>query len=227
MTPIGGLVCAPNEKEAPSVSDQNPDFDVIPIQRGTTLTGYFERKSGRAKKITPTDLIADATSVLDVVDILQGRQFSFVLIGHKIEGYVHFSDLNHQLVKLTFFMILGALERAALNSIHGRSDRESLRRDLPQERFKQIEKAYERAGRAARDLVSYLNLPDILRLAAKAGWFSVEDRLIKAMKKVRDGAAHGPGNLVSSYDDVRMLAEVKRECLHVLGTRGALDSSGN
>jgi hypothetical protein len=218
MTPRAGLVCAVNDIQAGGVSDSNPDYDVIPIQHNGTLTGYFERKSGRTKRISPTDLIADGTSLLDLVDILEERQFSFVLSRQKIEGYVHFSDLNHQLVKLTFYVILEALERMALNSIQGRSDRESLKRDLGQERFKQIEKAYKRAGRAARDLVSYLNLADILRLAAKTGPITVEDRLIKAMKKARDGAAHGLENLVSSYDDLTTLANVKRECLRVLGT---------
>jgi hypothetical protein len=218
MTPRAGLVCGANAMQACSVSDKNPDYDVIPIQQEGTLTGYFERKSGRTKRIMLADLIADGTSLLDLVDILEERQFYFVLSGKKIEGYVHFSDLNHQLVKLTFYVILEALERMARNSIQSRSDRDSLKEDLGPDRFKQIEKAYKRAGRAARDLVSYLNLSDILQLAAKTGPISVEDRLIKSMKKVRDGAAHGLENLVSSYDDVTTLANVKRECLRVLGT---------
>jgi hypothetical protein len=218
MTPNAALVYAANDMQAGKVSDDNPDFDVIPVQQDGTPSGYFERKFRKTKKITPTDLIADGTSLLDLVDILEERQFSFVLSRHKIEGYVHFSDLNHQLVKLTFYVILEALERVALNSIQGSSDRESLKRDLDPVRFKQIEEAYKRAGRAARNLVSYLNLSDILRLAAKTGPISVEERLIKAMKRVRDGAAHGTENLVSSYEDVTRLANVKRECLRALGT---------
>ena len=73
-------------------------------------------------------------------------------------------------------------------------------------------------GEAARSLVSYLNISDVLRLAAKAGPIYVEEGFIKAMKGVRDGAAHVLENLVSSYDDVTRLANVKRECLRVLGT---------
>ncbi|MGH9739392.1 MAG: hypothetical protein ACRD4X_12535 [Candidatus Acidiferrales bacterium] len=218
MTPRTGLVCALNGMQAARVSDDNPDYDVIPIQQGGILTGYFERKLRRARKITPADLIADGTSLLDLVEILEERQFSFVLSRQKIEGYVHYSDLNHQLVKLTFYVMLEALERTALNSIHSTSDRESLKKDLPEQRFEQIEKAYKRAGRAARDLLGYLNLSDMLQLAAKRGHVSVEGRFIKAMKKVRDGAAHSTENLVSSYDDVKTLANVKRECLRVLGT---------
>jgi hypothetical protein len=217
MTQRADLVCAAGHVQASTVSDNHPDYEVIPIQQGGTLTGYFERKSGRTKSITPADLITDGTSLIDLVDILEERQFSFVLSRQKIEGYVHFSDLNHQLVKLTYYVLLQALERMALNSIQSRSDSESLKKDLGLDRFNQIEKAYLRAGRAARALVSYLNLSDILQLAALTGPISVESRLIKPMKKFRDGAAHGSGNLVSSYNDVTTLADVKRECLRVLG----------
>ena len=217
MTPRNALVCAANDLQAARVSDDNPDYDVIPIRKEGRLTGYFERRSGRVNKIMPDDLIADGTSLLDLVDILEDRQFSFVLSGQKIEGYAHFSDLNHQLVKLTFYVVLEAVERMALDSIQGNFDRESLKKALGTERFGQIEKAYKRAGRAARDLVSYLNISDILRLAAKTGSVSIESQFVRAIKKVRDGAAHSTENLVSSYDDLRTLASVKRECLRVLG----------
>jgi hypothetical protein len=218
MTTRAELVCAANDVHARTISDKHPDYDVIPIQQQETLTGYFERKPGKAQIITPADLVTDGTSLLDLVDILEARQFSFVLSGRKIEGYVHFSDLNHQLMKLTFYVLLQAIERMALSSTQRRSDHESLKQDLGEKRFKQIEGAYLRAGRAARDIVSYLNLSDILQLAVKAGAISVENGLIKAMKRFRDGAAHVSENLVSSYDDVTTLANVKRECLRLLGT---------
>jgi hypothetical protein len=106
----------------------------------------------------------------------------------------------------------------ALNSIRGRDDRESLKRNLDPVRFKQIEDAYKRTGQAARSLVSYLNLSDILRLADRAGTIHIADSVIKAMKNVRNGAAHASENLVSTYDDVSKLGRVKRECLTVLGS---------
>lgn len=217
MTPRTALVCATNDAGATKVSDDNPEYDVIPIRQQGTLTGYFERKSGRVNRIMPDDLIADGTSLLELVDILEERQFSFVLSRQRIEGYVHFSDLNHQLVKLTFYVLLEALERMALNSIQSNCGNETLKKELGSERFGQIEKAYNRAGRAGRDLLSYLNISDMLRLAAKTSTVSVEGRFVKAIKKVRDGAAHSTENLVSSYDDVKTLANVKRECLRVLG----------
>jgi hypothetical protein len=217
MTPGAGLLCAADDMQAVVVSDENPDFDVIPIQQDGTFTGYYERKFQRKKKITPNDLISDGTSLLELVAILGDRQFSFVLSRQKVAGYVHFSDLNHQLVKLTFYVMLEALERIALDSIRGIDDRESLKRELDPARFQQIENAYNRAGQAARSLVSYLNLSDLLKLASKAGAIQVEDSVVKAMKEIRNGAAHASENLVSSYDDVTKLGKVVRECLRLLG----------
>jgi hypothetical protein len=218
MTGNPDLVCGANERDAASKSEANPDFDVIPIQRDGVLIGYFERETCNKKRITASDLISDGTSLLDLVDILQVRPFAFVLSRERVEGYVHFSDLNHQLVKLTFYVILEALERLGLNSIRGRDDRDSLKRDLDPVRFKQIEDAYKRTGQAARSLVSYLNLSDILRLADSAGAIHIEESLITEMKSVRDGSAHVSENLVSIYDGVSKLGRVKRECLRVLGS---------
>ena len=217
MTGNLDLVCGANEKDAASKLEANPDFDVIPIQRDGRLTGYFLRESRTMKRITASDLISDGTSLLDIVDILEVRPFAFVLSRERIQGYVHYSDLNHQLVRLTFYVILEAIERMALNAIRGRDDRESLQRDIDPLRFKQIDDAYKRAAKAARSLVSYLNLSDLLRLAGKAGAIHIEDGVIKEMKTVRDGAAHVTENLVSTYDDVSRLGRVKQECLRVLG----------
>jgi hypothetical protein len=63
-------------------------------------------------------------------------------------------------------------------------------------------------------------LPDIrelLRLAATAGTIHIEESVAKAMLSARNGAAHVSRDLVSTYDGVKNLAKVKRECLRVLG----------
>jgi len=141
----------------------------------------------------------------------------FVLSHRHIEGYVHYSDLNHHLIKLAFYVILEAIERVALDSVQGRDDRESLKKDLAPARFKQIEDAYKRTGDAARSLSTYLNISDLLRLAAKADAIHIEEGLVRVIKGVRDASAHPSNNLISDYSDVKKLADVKRECLRVLG----------
>lgn len=217
MIPKRELVCAADGIHAANVSKNYPDFSVIPLQKNAKLAGYFLRDSQASKEIHLNDLISDGTSLLDLVEIFEDREFSFVLTHREIAGYVHFSDLNHHLVKLTFYVILEALERHALSAIPQKSDREYLSKNLEPIRFSQVEKQYKRDGDAARSLFNYLNVSDILRLAVKAGTLLLDDDIIKAMKEIRDGAAHASENIVADFRSVKKLATVKRECLRVLG----------
>lgn len=219
MIPSSKLVCADNEEQAAVVSDANPDFNVIPIRREGKVTAYFERTSRTTTEFTPSDLIADGAKLLDLVEILEGREFVFVLSSDKDEGYgyVHFSDLNHHLVKLTFYVLLAALERLTLESIKGKDDHDSLKRHLNPGRFNYIQRRYKDAGEAARSLVSYLNICELLGLAASAGTLHVEKDVAKAMLSARDGASHASKNLVSSHREVSELVRVKKECQRVLG----------
>jgi hypothetical protein len=220
MIPSSRLVCADNEEQAAVVSDANPDFNVIPIRQDGNIAAYFERNSRITTNITPSDLISDGTKLLDLVEILEHREFVFVLSSEKGEGYgyVHFSDLNHHLVKLTFYVLLAALERLALESIKGKDDRDTLKSHLNPGRFNYVEQRYKDTGEAARSLVSYLNISELLGLAALAGTIQVEKDVAKAMLSARDGASHATKNLVSSHSGVRELVRVKKECQRVLGS---------
>ena len=217
MIPEAGLTCASDGTDAARVSKDKPDFSVIPIRQGGRLSGYFLRDSRTSKQIVLNDLISDGTSLLDLVEILGDREFSFVLSHREIAGYVHFSDLNHHLVKLAFYVILEALERQALSSIPRQDDREYLRKSLDSSRFAQIKQQYKRDGDAARSLFNYLNISDILRLATKEGTIQLDDTVIKAMKEARDGASHVSESIVADFESVKKLASVKRECLRILG----------
>jgi hypothetical protein len=219
MIPSAALVCAGDESEAAKVSNGNPDFNVIPIKREGKLGGYFERDSHIAREITLNDLISDGTSLLDLVEILEERQFSFILSHRQIAGYAHFSDLNHHLVKLAFYVILEALERHVLSSIQGRdaNDKEFLSKNLNPNRFPRISEQYKRDGDAARSLYNYLNISDILHLAVKTGKLQIDNDAIREAKQVRDAAAHALENIVADYEGVKRLGRVKRECLRILG----------
>ena len=127
MVPATGLICAGDDIDAARVSKDNPDFNVIPIRHKGKLTGYFERDSHTTSQIALSDLISDGTSLLDLVGTFEDREFSFVSSDRQISGYVHYSDLNHHLLKLSFYVILEALERQVLSSIRRNDDREYLR----------------------------------------------------------------------------------------------------
>jgi hypothetical protein len=219
MTPRSALISGSNEAEAIKASIDHTDFDVIPIMPGGELSGYFERESRRTSNIEVNDLISDGTSLIDLVDIFERRKFSFVLSYQSVNGYVHYSDLNHQLVKLTFYVLLEALQKHALGSIGTRAnDRQYLATVFGEPRANQIEKYYKDAGRAGRSLSNYLNISDILKLAIREGTIELDETVVGFMKDARNGAAHVLENLVSCYPDVSKLAQVKREALRILGS---------
>jgi hypothetical protein len=47
----------------------------------------------------------------------------------------------------------------------------------------------------------------MLRLAVRAGTIQIDYEVIKAMKEIRDGAAHPLENLVAHYNGVKKLAK--------------------
>jgi len=215
MTTKPRLICAQDPETAPQVSSSYPDFSIIPITKDGALTAYFERDTGRARAIEVGDLVSDGATLIDMVDILQARGFSFVLTHQRIDGYVHYSDLNHQLVKWTFYVMLEAVERMTLEALRPADERAYIMENLGSDRFKQIEAMYKRASDNGRNLMTYLNLADILRLAVSDGSLHLDEASIKMMKQVRDWAAHVLYDLPDETA-VCTLATVKRECLRLL-----------
>ena len=216
MVTTGALKCASGELDAVVVSDANSEFSFIPILQENRISMYYCRDTGGVSHIGVFDLISEGTGVLDLVDVLEHREFAFVQGLRQIDGYVHFSDLNHSLVKLTFYVLLEGVERFALESVRTGLTNAFLNETLGENRFGQIQRAYERSGDAGQSVINYLNIADALKLAREGGKLEIEDCLIQAIKRVRDGAAHVLENLVSDYSDVKTLADVKSQCLRVL-----------
>jgi len=217
MVNADGLVCAESKSKAFLVSQANLDFNLIPIRIKGRFTAYFLRDSKQVGKLSVNDLVSDGTGILDLVDILAHREFAFVLGPRQIDGYVHYSDLNHHLVKLSFYVLLEAIERFALDSVRAKFDDDFLQQVLGQSRFQQVKRFYKQSGDAGQSVINYLNIADVLKLAKAAKSFDIENDTVRAIKCVRDGAAHVSENLVSNYDDVRKLADVKRESMRILG----------
>ncbi len=86
MTPNAALVCAADDIQAGTVSDDHPDFDVIPIQQDATPTGYFERKFRKTKRIAPTDIIADGTSSSTSSKFSKSASFHLCSVARRLKG---------------------------------------------------------------------------------------------------------------------------------------------
>ena len=111
MIPAKDLVCATCIPQAVELLNRYLDFDMIPLVVQDSITAYLERSGSDPRPLRISDLVSDATSILDIVDILTDRPRMFVLVHNRISGYVHFSDLNRPIVKLPFFVLLEAVER--------------------------------------------------------------------------------------------------------------------
>lgn len=220
MIPAEKLICAPREKDAPTVSAEKPDFNVIPIKPHKQIKCYYERDSRETKPITPHDLISEGTSILDLVRIFaNNRGFYFVLAQCQIAGYVHFSDLNNRVVKLTIYTIIEALESHALISLGSSIDEEFLMKSLAKGRFKKIKSLFERAREkdANRSWADFLNIEDILRLAVKSGTIQLPEHMIKAIVCVRNKVAHQVRPLINEQRDAALLERVACQCRQALG----------
>jgi hypothetical protein len=218
MTPALRLKTAGDAASAPLVSASHPDFSIIPLKKDGALCAYFERDSHATKPINLDDLISDGTTLIELIEVLRGRDFSFVLANRRITGYVHYSDLNHQLVKWTFYVMLEAVERLALDSLRFQDEVSYLETRLGPERLNQVIKMYKRAGDKGRSLLTYLNIADILALAAADGALNVDTSSIRLMRRIRNWTTH-PFDLLADTG-VEELAAVKTECLRLLGANG-------
>jgi hypothetical protein len=123
-------------------------------------------------------------------------------------------------ILLTFHLLLRALEREAVESLEPalRRDESFIRKTLGDERVNRVTKQYGKHADAARNLFSYMNIADVLRLAVAAGTIQMSGDLLQQVRRARNASAHPSLALVTSHGDVSTLANVKDENLRLLGT---------
>lgn len=221
MVPAERLVCAPAESDAPRISELNQDYNIIPIKDNGVIKAFYERDTKALGPIMVQHLVGSDTSIMDLVDILRTREFCLPLVGNKIGGYVHFSDLNNPLVKLTFYVIFEAFEQHLLAAIHPVAEQEVHRTSGPR-RLRRIKKKVEEAQnnranlRLESPLESFLDLSEILRIAVAKHKLSEDVKRDKSITIFRNRISHAGWPLVENHGDVRTLVQVKARCIAVL-----------
>lgn len=222
MVPKADLKFGSNESEARNLLDQYPNYDIIPIDQKGLISSYVKRSSQRVRNIITRDLVSEATSILDLVDILQDRKFCFVLVANRIGGYVHFSDLNNHLVKLPYFIIFEALERHLIESIRPLVDEETLMKILDPQRFTAIKDMMRRQRQQSADLdwVSLLSFDEILRCSCDLGKIRLKPEEVKQISETRNCVCHADRIFVKSHNDIKRLAKVKTLCISLLADAG-------
>ena len=218
MVPMEDLTCARDQAFALRLLEENPDFDVIPVERKGELYAYLERGSESLKCIRLRDIVSDGTAILDLVDVLGKQKFCFVLATNIIAGYLHFSDLNKPIVKLPFFVILEALERWLVEKLSPLVNESNLQTLLDPQRVEAIREKmrYMSEKRANLGWVIKLYFPEILKFAVNLGVVKLKQQQIDLLSNVRNRICHADKMLVEEHKDVRRLADTKRICLSVL-----------
>jgi hypothetical protein len=217
MIPKEHLVSASANAEAPAISKQYPDYNIIPILDEGALVAFYERDKKASRPITVQDLVGSDTSIMDLVEVLSNREFCFALVGNEIGGYVHFSDLNNPLVKLTFYVIFEAFERHLLTAISPLTE-PGIEHVLGTKRLIRIRREMRKAqaDRANLSLENFLFLPEILRIAVAKRKLSPDKKRDECIRMFRNRVSHAGWLLIQKHGDVKTLIEAKKNCLAVL-----------
>lgn len=163
-------------------------------------------------------MYSDATSILDLLDILREQKFVFILANRCIAGYVHFSDLNNHIMKLPFFVILEALEHRLVEEVSPLINEGNLEMVLNPQRAEKVKDImrHMKEKRADLSLVNVLSFNEIVRFACHFEKVALEPKQVEEISKVRNLVCHANRPLVEAHRDVRRLAESKNICISVL-----------
>jgi hypothetical protein len=212
------LLCASNETSAQKELKVNPAFDVIPIERNSRICSYLERGAKSPKNINLKDIISDATSTLDLVDVLSNKKFCFVLSGNDLRGYVHFSDLNKQIVKLPLFVIFEALENYIIKEIRLLINENNLDKVLDSQRISNLKDKMRKLRKNRADLgwVNLLYFKERILFARYFEKIKLKVKEIDTMSSFRNLICHAGGPLVESHQSVSCLSDIKKKCITIL-----------
>ena len=218
MVPAEKLVKAKTIEDAYLLLEEYDDFNLIPLETEDNITAYVERNNPGLKSIDLNLVMGIGCSILDLVDVLAERQFCFVLGKWGIEGYVHFSDLNHHLVDLPYYILLQAVETHVVSLIQDQFTQDNLYKVFEGAVVNKITRDFEKnkINDANRSLLNEVNLNKMLKFARYFGLSDLEDEEIDELYKVRNSLAHAPERLIKKHDDVRILMRTTRQCYRIL-----------
>jgi hypothetical protein len=180
-TPLDGALSLDPE-EHPRVAAKrlaDNDFDQAPVCRGEDLEGFALRRTLEITSVhsvaqctvplTPAVLVSADAGLPSLLPVLATNAFTFVLHGHVVSGFVTPSDLNKQLARTHFFLLLASLEvmlggliRATYPDLEiALGTLTPKRSDAVQDRLRRDE-----ASNVALDLVAEMEFADLLRVVA-------------------------------------------------------------
>ncbi len=157
---------------------------------------------------------------MDLISHLENKKFVFVFCGNKIGGFIHFSDLNNELVKLPLYLLFQAVESNLILKLDDKINEELLIKNLGNERYQDIKKKMEnlKKNNANLNWFSLLYFGEIIRIACALNIIKMKGNEIDVVAKVRNLISHSGEPLVKKHIDVKKIVDAKKICYRILQT---------
>lgn len=196
------------------------EYDVVPYPKTGKIEGFFQRKVDELISLKPDHLISNATSLLNMPRLLDQALFRFVISTDKIDGYVHYSDLNKPAMKVPLFVLIQAKEKNLWDRIKDQITEDIVHKVLPDKARGCIKK--RNAARKSNVDIGWtgaFSLPSILRLARYFKATDLSDDQIELLRLTRNDVAHSDKNLVDRHSDVSQLVAALKLCQSALKSK--------
>lgn len=130
MTRREEMVTAKTAKEAYNISSK-PDFpyDIIPlVSTDGNITGYSKKGESEGQSLNVRNILSVETGLIALPYLFEKQDFFFILECNQLVGYVHFSDLNNNIMKIPLFVLFETLERKMWQLIRKRTQEDDIQR---------------------------------------------------------------------------------------------------
>lgn len=218
MIPYEDFELIDSESEAHHFFDKYEDFDYTASLTRGQITTYYKRDVPGSFELRQADLLSDGTSLLELLSLMAGREFFFVLSANRICGFIHFSDLNHQLMKLPLFVLLAAVESRLWFHVREDLTEGEVEGVMHPNRFDEVKLRREKARKknVDRGWEGLLYFGEILELASNRGLISISVDERHLLHNCRNRIAHHNGLLVEKHEDASKLARIRNLCREIM-----------
>lgn len=218
MIPINNLLCAINYEEAINLLGST-NYDIIPIKnKKGRIVGFIDRENMQTTNIDFELIISDATSILDLINHLVNKKFIFVFCGNNIGGFIHFSDLNNEIVKLPLYLLFESVENNLISKLNDKISEVELTKILDQKRLTEVNEKMGRLKASDADLnwFSLLYFREIIKLSESLSIIKIKGDEIDIIAKVRNLISHAGTPLVEKQTDVKKILDAIEICHKIL-----------
>jgi hypothetical protein len=122
------------------------DFDIYGVEKGGSLVGYVNQSGLSEGKIedfyipfSSDHLISDSTSLIELLDLFQHKDYMFILETNQVNKIVTIADLHKHPIRMLAFSLISLLEMYLTNVIDDYYTDTDWKDHLPESRVKSAE----------------------------------------------------------------------------------------